>query len=662
MSSTNADDCGDIEMNDDHDDSDIEIINDDDSSSRDDSKVSFRMASLDSSDDSDYVPPGTKITMVDIPIHIRSKGNSICQFMVSVPWLRTVPASTIVNGYVTSRLLRLQRYSYVCSVLGKHALLCTCCSMKSWSPVRADIDPVSSFRNKQITDFDKEDICKGLTLSVDFDFKFHYQGPSQWNSTNLVKSDISILQGQQQIIKIAVNPNISNSNSYWPPFVIYALYSKNETFANIIQTATAYTQHKLYQKHKYLLDLQLKRAAWCGSGSSPCRKNKYSLLDKMNVPITTFDLRYFLFIALHINFEIEHQHKVKNVNITCEHMTKAKSDNPLTCPIYSAVKQEYAFNTANYHHVRDYIHHKNEFEEKPQCRYASQCKAYIRQQNVGDRIDDQCHMMIYRHPPRTRNIELARNVHSFIFNKSKTDNQPLYKPNKNDKKQYKPTKRDGYLKALIAEVKANQFAYDLCLECDDADDCKHSEYSILKIVDETLNHTRHKQILSPLRRDEMLALILYTGCDCNHDLCKQQRNGNYHKWKWFDFCLYKAITKLSGKERGEFVVYSGLNGVKMNRKSVRSGYFATYMSTAWQKEVAKEFMDGDGMIVAIDKKFKNDRAIKCCDVSWISKFPDECEVLFARSLEYKANNGFVCDVMDDTNGVQMICLKKKRKQ
>eukprot|EP01083_Nonionella_stella_P086514 240396_1 len=70
--------------------------------------------------------------------------------------------------------------------------------------------------------------------------------------------------------------------------------------------------------------------------------------------------------------------------------------------------------------------------------------------------------------------------------------------------------------------------------------------------------------------------------------------------------------------------YSGLSGVKMNIKSVRSGYFVTYTSTTWQKEVAKEFMDGDGMIVTIDKEFKNEHGVKCCDMSWISKFPDEC--------------------------------------
>ena len=147
------------------------------------------------------------------------------------------------------------------------------------------------------------------------------------------------------------------------------------------------------------------------------------------------------------------------------------------------------------------------------------------------------------------------------------------------------------------------------------------------------------------------------GCDCNYDLCSSQRNGDYTKWRWFDYHLYNAIQKLSVVEKGSFTVYSGLNNVKLDRKSVRGGYFVTYVSTSWRREVATGFMVGDGMLIQIDEKFKNDDMILCCDVSWISKFPDECEVLFTRSV-----NGvwdvFKCDVLDDTNGVQTVSLSK----
>ena len=46
----------------------------------------------------------------------------------------------------------------------------------------------------------------------------------------------------------------------------------------------------------------------------------------------------------------------------------------------------------------------------------------------------------------------------------------------------------------------------------------------------------------------------------------------------------------------------------------------------------------------------------CCDVSWISKFPDDCEILFARSLGWLDN--FSCVILDEVNGVQTVSLKQ----
>ena len=153
-------------------------------------------------------------------------------------------------------------------------------------------------------------------------------------------------------------------------------------------------------------------------------------------------------------------------------------------------------------------------------------------------------------------------------------------------------------------------------------------------------------------------LINYTlGGDCNYALCAAQRNGDYNTWKWFDYHLYNAIQKLSVVEKGSFTVYSGLNKVKLDRKHVKGGYFVTYVSTSWRKEVATGFMAGDGMLIQIDKEFKNDDMIFCCDVSWISKFPDECEVLFTRSA-YGVWDAFKCNVLDNVNGVQTVALSK----
>ena len=126
-------------------------------------------------------------------------------------------------------------------------------------------------------------------------------------------------------------------------------------------------------------------------------------------------------------------------------------------------------------------------------------------------------------------------------------------------------------------------------------------------------------------------------------------------------CLYWAIVLLSSRERGNFSVYSGLSGIKLDKKVVESGYFVTYVSTSWQKDVSKRFIKGKGMLIQFDAQFKDNEdedtrfLTPCCDVSWISKFPDECEVLFSRSTGSHVNH-FKCKVLDEYNGIQTILL------
>ena len=65
-------------------------------------------------------------------------------------------------------------------------------------------------------------------------------------------------------------------------------------------------------------------------------------------------------------------------------------------------------------------------------------------------------------------------------------------------------------------------------------------------------------------------------------------------------------------------------------------------------------------MIHFDKEFKDYAYTVCCDVSWISKFPDECEVLFARSMrDTWVMNNFSCIVLDESNGIQTIQLKKR---
>ena len=68
-------------------------------------------------------------------------------------------------------------------------------------------------------------------------------------------------------------------------------------------------------------------------------------------------------------------------------------------------------------------------------------------------------------------------------------------------------------------------------------------------------------------------------------------------------------------------------------------------------------MGDKGMIIEIDKSVRESFA--CCDVSWISKFPDECEVLIARSAYYQHN--FCVSILSEENGMQIVSLKSKQR-
>eukprot|EP01083_Nonionella_stella_P183504 663381_1 len=90
----------------------------------------------------------------------------------------------------------------------------------------------------------------------------------------------------------------------------------------------------------------------------------------------------------------------------------------------------------------------------------------------------------------------------------------------------------------------------------------------------------------------MLSIVLYTGCDCNYDLCASQRSGNFKKWIVFDYCLGTAVDKLNHAEYGEYPVYSGVGGVMLEfgkEKSI-AGFLSTFTSTSWDKKNCRTFL------------------------------------------------------------------------
>ena len=102
-------------------------------------------------------------------------------------------------------------------------------------------------------------------------------------------------------------------------------------------------------------------------------------------------------------------------------------------------------------------------------------------------------------------------------------------------------------------------------------------------------------------------------------------------------------------------MYSGFYGVQLHRKETKQKALTTYTSASWNKTIAEQFMKGKGMLIQIDKKFKTNPNVHCCDVSWTSKFPWECEILLSRAVGWSSE--FNCSIVDETNGVQTVLLQ-----
>eukprot|EP01084_Bolivina_argentea_P092558 166504_1 len=312
-------------------------------------------------------------------------------------------------------------------------------------------------------------------------------------------------QNKQHIIPIKIRTNAEYNTTheydkrFKSTFTIYALYSKHEELGNVFTQMEKRIHHDQIFKP---LKVNFRINDGFTAGIHPNDMNTAG-----KISIIAYDKRDIIKKGLSLRVTVAtYKHKVINANISCLYMKQKNTNNPLICPFYHSVKQKYEFTKENLNHLNEYNHFKNEYEEKPQCKHSQDCKAYIRSENGTNRLDDNCHMRIYRHPPRTRNIKLSENTNPLIVNANLWDNHRVYEPTKADRKKHEYNIKDGFLKALIEEIINNQFQRHLCLDCGN-DECKHEQYPILQMVDEKLNHNRHKIIGSPLRRDHMLALI-----------------------------------------------------------------------------------------------------------------------------------------------------------
>ena len=156
------------------------------------------------------------------------------------------------------------------------------------------------------------------------------------------------------------------------------------------------------------------------------------------------------------------------------------------------------------------------------------------------------------------------------------------------------------------------------------------------IFESKMFHKRHQIMGYPLNCFEMLALMLYCDGNCSHDLCISQRSNTVmKKWPYFHCLLDFAITRLSQFEVHYEHIYTGICGVfvQINEES-QEAIFHTNVSFSTDLNVALEFRGDRGMVIGANiKRIVNNiremHNFHVCDVSWISSFPSEKEILCA---------------------------------
>mmetsp|Transcript_46740 Transcript_46740/g.138064 ORF Transcript_46740/g.138064 Transcript_46740/m.138064 type:complete len:733 (+) Transcript_46740:79-2277(+) len=186
---------------------------------------------------------------------------------------------------------------------------------------------------------------------------------------------------------------------------------------------------------------------------------------------------------------------------------------------------------------------------------------------------------------------------------------------------------------------------------------------LMQITDEKLRHPEHVRLGSPLEKDEMSAVLLYTSTKVQEDLRSSVLSGDYRRWARLRGVLEAAIQKLHAVQdlKQHPTTYSGFRDVCLDAdwldamfpgsaamaaggEAVAAGAAAAaeippsiltfpyryFLSTSKSKEVALNFLEmGAGSGFVFEWSIQETSA--GADVSWISKYGIEQEILMAPS-------------------------------
>eukprot|EP00930_Biecheleria_cincta_P053809 TRINITY_DN3952_c0_g1_i1.p1 TRINITY_DN3952_c0_g1~~TRINITY_DN3952_c0_g1_i1.p1 ORF type:complete len:483 (+),score=64.24 TRINITY_DN3952_c0_g1_i1:157-1605(+) len=329
----------------------------------------------------------------------------------------------------------------------------------------------------------------------------------------------------------------------------------------------------------------------------------------------------------------------------------------LECRNFQRVKA-YQYSQSDVDHVGSYKH-----GDPIPCRFGRECRNWLRLCDGGYRLDDLGHCAIYQHRARVRgDSSMWAGIHKF----GTMDPETAAKAIAND---FQKIKQYTANTNLWEEVRRN--GYQQVFTCQGG---LGGPISLDEVVQQKMAHPRHAELGSPLNNEEMLSFLLYSGTDCYADLRSSERAGNYTKWARFaavlDVAIYNlALAAFSKGMDLPPMLYHGLGSVVAETVSLPividgGGHdntcyetlfvYPTFVSTTWNRAVAVDFlnMNSDAEATALKGMLMNvssqcESPIMGADISWISKFPQECEVLLSRFSRFQGPTFYICDGDED---------------
>lgn len=333
------------------------------------------------------------------------------------------------------------------------------------------------------------------------------------------------------------------------------------------------------------------------------------------------------------------------------------------------------------------VHLQTFSHQRKACRYGGECRAFLRVQSGGYRPDDVMHLLVYHHPPRIGHTAVGVDAHAFVSAApTKKKGVHMYGVGASERAQLTEyhecilgKNATVSIYDLVKEVTVQGFGQVLLIKGDPRHKTLQEKAAALESHPRNTGDTYQGDGRSggrPARSAAILAVMIYTGTDVfsvfNSD--KRRFYDRSHaarrvipRFPVLDLLLIEARASLSSKWTREENVGSEYGGEFEGRVELWCGMHKAYISSedrkrgrltlaqdqsmSYDRNVAEFFLANQGAcpqegtlfhVLVKDKPvgaagdfcffWPTAESDSFADLSWISKFPDEQEVLVEAGL------------------------------